>query len=77
VGKIAKEKIAINSRQAVALKRTMEALGRMEEGVSAGQPAEILSIELREAAAACGEITGRSISDDLLGNIFSKFCVGK
>ncbi len=77
IGKIVKEKIAINLRQAVALKRTMEALGRMEEGVSAGQPAEILSIELREAAAACGEITGRSISDDLLGNIFSKFCVGK
>ena len=77
MGKISRERIAVNSRQAMALNRALEALNKMEKDISVGQPAEILSIELREAAAACGEITGRSVEEDLLGHIFSRFCIGK
>ncbi|MDZ7860474.1 MAG: tRNA uridine-5-carboxymethylaminomethyl(34) synthesis GTPase MnmE [Candidatus Krumholzibacteriota bacterium] len=76
-GRVARDKIAVNARQAMALTKALEAIKRMEGDLEAGQPAEILSVELREAAAACGEITGRSIEEDLLDNIFSTFCVGK
>ncbi|HMA76158.1 MAG TPA: tRNA uridine-5-carboxymethylaminomethyl(34) synthesis GTPase MnmE [Candidatus Krumholzibacteriaceae bacterium] len=76
-GRVARDKIAVNSRQAMALTKALQAIKRMKKDLEAGQPAEILSVEIREAAAACGEITGRSIEEDLLDNIFSTFCVGK
>ena len=42
-----------------------------------GAPGEIVAIELRDALAAIGEVTGKAIAEDLLERIFGKFCVGK
>lgn len=44
---------------------------------AAGAPLELVAEELRLAQAALSEITGRFTSDDLLGAIFSRFCIGK
>ena len=50
---------------------------------SMGKPAEtidcadVLAFELREALTALGSVTGEVTTDDLLGEIFSKFCIGK
>jgi len=67
-----------------ARKRHLEALDRASEHFSVGRSAllasragEILAEELRQSHAALGEITGAMSSDDLLGRIFSEFCIGK
>jgi tRNA modification GTPase len=43
----------------------------------AAPPGEIVALELREALAAIGEVTGRQASEELLERIFSRFCIGK
>jgi len=67
-----------------ARKRHIDALGRAAEHFAAGRDAleksragELLAEELRLAQRALGEITGAVSSDDLLGRIFSEFCIGK
>ncbi|MDD3643564.1 MAG: tRNA uridine-5-carboxymethylaminomethyl(34) synthesis GTPase MnmE [Candidatus Krumholzibacteria bacterium] len=76
-GDLARERIAVNARQGIALHRAEAALGRLEEEAVAGSPAEILSVELRDALDAIGEVTGRSAAGRVLDEIFSRFCVGK
>ncbi len=71
------ELIALNIRQGIALRRAMEALERLVTELGNNSPAEILSLELREALDACGEVTGRSAAENILDEIFSKFCIGK
>ena len=56
------------------------ALERVDHGraeLSASGSGELLAEDLREAAEALGEITGKITADDLLGRIFSSFCIGK
>lgn len=74
---ITAERIAVNARQGAALKEALEALGRLRIALDGCAPPEILSVEIRAAAGACGRITGRSIEDRVLDSIFSRFCVGK
>lgn len=76
-GAIRRERIAVNARQAEALREASEALARAEELAESEAPAELLSVELRAAADALGRITGRSVAEDLLEAIFSRFCIGK
>lgn len=66
-----------NPRHAEALERAHAALDRAEAAGRAGAPGEIVALELHEAIAAIGEVTGRSIGDDLLDRIFGRFCIGK
>ena len=65
----------------MARARHLEALLKVETHLSiAGQQiksAELLAEELRIAQTALGSITGEFTPDDLLGEIFSKFCIGK
>ena len=77
VSSINRERIALNIRQGMALRRAEEALERLGRELAANSPAEILSLELREALDACGEVTGGSAADDILDEIFSNFCIGK
>jgi tRNA modification GTPase len=76
-GELGRERIAVNARQAAALREADEALGRLAILIDEGAHAELLSVEARAAADALGKITGRSIAEDLLETIFSKFCIGK
>lgn len=70
--------IAINIRHQASLQHSrtcmIEALKLLENG--SGDP-ELAAIDIREALDALGEITGRVDSEDLLGVIFSRFCIGK
>ncbi len=74
---IRREHIAVNARQADALREARASLERFIAAARDGAPAELLSADLRSAAEACGLITGRSVTEDLLDTIFSRFCIGK
>ena len=66
-----------NPRHVEALERARAALARAAGAARDGAPGEIVSLELREALACLGEVTGRTLGDDLLERIFARFCVGK
>jgi tRNA modification GTPase len=66
-----------NARHAEALTRARAALARAAAAGRDGAPGEIVALELRESLAAIGEVTGKSIGDDLLDRIFQRFCIGK
>ena len=66
------------TRHVHALQRAREHLQRAQAlGAGAGTALELLAEELRRAHDALGEITGAFSADDLLGEIFSRFCIGK
>lgn len=69
--------VAINARHQACLKRAQAALDAASETLQGGMGAEFVSIELRDAMEAIGEIAGRIDTEDLLGEIFSSFCIGK
>jgi tRNA modification GTPase len=69
--------LVTNVRHRDALKRTEEALRRAEAASLAQAPIEITALELRDAMSCLGEITGETCTDELLDDIFSRFCIGK
>ncbi|HNX90116.1 MAG TPA: tRNA uridine-5-carboxymethylaminomethyl(34) synthesis GTPase MnmE [Paludibacteraceae bacterium] len=69
--------IVNNMRHYEALMNALSAIQRVSEGISSGIPADFLSRDIRECMYHLGEITGQISSDEILGNIFGKFCIGK
>lgn len=69
--------IVTNSRHYQALIKTQEALNKVLESLDSGVTGDFLAMDIREALHHLGEITGEITTDDLLDNIFSKFCIGK
>jgi tRNA modification GTPase len=66
-----------NPRHIEALERARDSLARATGAAQAGLPGEIVALELRAGLSCLGEVTGRTLGDDLLDRIFSRFCVGK
>ena len=66
-----------NARHYEALVRAQEAIKRVQEGLSMQISGEFLSMDLQDCLSALGEITGQITSQEVLNNIFSKFCIGK
>lgn len=66
-----------NPRHHEALMRVQQALMQVSQGLEAGIPADLLAVDLRDALYHLGSITGEVVSDDILDNIFSRFCIGK
>lgn len=66
-----------NVRHLDALKRSHKALEEVKAGMSAGLTGDLLSIDIRTVLHFIGEITGEISTDEVLGNIFGKFCIGK
>ncbi len=60
-----------------ALRRAREHIAAGLEARRAGWPDDCVAIDVREAAAALGEVTGESVTDDLVAHVFGDFCVGK
>ena len=69
--------IVTNLRHLEALKHALEAIRRVKEGLEIGISHDFLSQDIRECMFYLGEITGQITTDEILGNIFSKFCIGK
>jgi len=66
-----------NERQAQALRRALEGVTRAAEALSLGMTPDAVLTDVEEAMTAIGEITGRSIREDITARIFERFCVGK
>lgn len=71
------ERLVTRPRQRDALRRAADALAAAQGGVLAAAPIELIAEDLTAALAALGEITGDGVGDDLLAEIFSRFCIGK
>lgn len=66
-----------NIRHYTALKNCAEALQEVITGLENSIPGDLMAIDIRRGIAEIGSITGEITTDDLLGNIFSRFCIGK
>lgn len=66
-----------NARHYEAISRAHEAVCRVQNGLREGLSGELLSLDLQDCLAALGEVTGQVTSQEVLNNIFSKFCIGK
>lgn len=71
------ETIVTNSRHYDALLKALEEINKVQEGIDAGLSSDLMAIDIRQALYYFGEITGEITNDDLLGNIFANFCIGK
>lgn len=69
--------IISNVRHYEALKKAAEALDRVVEGIENHLTQDLLAQDLRESLHHLGEITGEITTDEILGNIFRNFCIGK
>lgn len=66
-----------NARHKDALVSTVEAIKRAKKGIADKVPSEFIALEVRTALNALSEIIGLTHTEDILGRIFSKFCIGK
>ena len=66
-----------NLRHETLLRESLERLGKASEAIPAGVPHEMLLLDLYGALGAIDRLTGATSVDDILGNIFSRFCIGK
>jgi tRNA modification GTPase len=72
------ETIVSNARHHAALLQTAAALERAQEGLYGHTTADFIAMDIREAMRQLGQITGQiDVDTDILGAIFSKFCIGK
>ncbi len=69
--------LVTNIRHVAALRKTSESLGKVLDGIDNPVTSDFLAMDIRQALHHLGEITGSVSTDDLLDNIFSKFCIGK
>jgi tRNA modification GTPase len=69
--------IITNVRHYEALEKALAAMNRANEGLKSGLPGDLLAQDIRETLHYLGEITGEITNDEVLGNIFKNFCIGK
>jgi tRNA modification GTPase len=69
--------LVANARQVESLVRAREALEHAHATLRSGAPVDLASGDVRAAIAAYGEVTGETVTEDVLDGIFARFCVGK
>ncbi len=76
-GNFENEAIISNARHYEALHKAFEAMENVEKGLDEHIPTDLLSTDIKMAIHYIGEITGEVTTDEILSNIFGKFCIGK
>lgn len=71
------ETIVTNTRHYDSLIKALEEIQKVQYGLDMGISADLMAIDIRQALFYFGEITGQVTNDELLGNIFANFCIGK
>ena len=69
--------LAINQRQKACLIRVVQSLDNVQITIADQLPLDFWTIDLRDAISAIGEITGEEVTESVLDQIFSRFCIGK
>ena len=69
--------VVTNSRHYSILNNALNEIQNVYEGLQNGVSTDLLAVDVRQALYHFGELTGEITNDELLGNIFSKFCIGK
>ena len=69
--------IVTNSRHLDLLSKTLNEIKKIKLSIKQNIPSDLLSIEIKQASYFLGELTGEISNDEVLGNIFSMFCIGK
>lgn len=71
------ETIVTNTRHYDSLLKALEAIQKVKFGLQTDLPSDLMAIDIKEALYHFGTITGQVTNDELLGNIFTNFCIGK
>lgn len=71
------EPITGNPRHRDLFRRALAHVVEAREAAQQGLPADLIAIDVTEAVSTLGEVTGETVTEDLLGSIFGNFCVGK
>lgn len=69
--------IVTNARHYDSLNKALEEIKKVQDGLQNNLSGDLLAIDIRQALYYFGEITGQVTNDELLGNIFANFCIGK
>jgi tRNA modification GTPase len=69
--------IVSNSRHFEALNKALVEINNVQKGINDKLSSDLIAIDIRQALFYLGEITGKVTTEDLLGNIFANFCIGK
>lgn len=71
------ELLAINARHKALINKAKEALQKAIDTINSGMPIDVIAIYIKDILEELGKITGESVTDDIISEIFSKFCLGK
>ena len=71
------ELLVINSRHKALISKAIVSLNKAIDTLNAGMPVDVIAIYIKEILEELGKITGESVTDDIISEIFSKFCLGK
>jgi tRNA modification GTPase len=71
------ETIVTNTRHYDSLLKALEEIQKVKYGLQTNLPSDLMAIDIKQALYYFGEITGQVTNDELLGNIFANFCIGK
>ena len=77
LGDMPRGELLTNARQADAVARALAAIGAAREALAGGMTPDAVLTDAENALEALGELNGKSIREDLVATIFSRFCVGK
>lgn len=66
-----------NVRHKFLLEKTEDSLEKAQEAIETGIPVDLISVDIRDAWRYLGEITGDTVEEDIVTEIFSRFCIGK
>ena len=71
------ETIVTNTRHYDSLLKALEEIQKVKFGLQSNLSSDLMAIDIKQALYYFGEITGEVTNDELLGNIFANFCIGK
>ncbi len=77
IGQIGDNTIVSNARHYEALSNSLKSIREIEQGFKKGIPSDLIATDIRQALYHLGSITGEVSTEEILGNIFGKFCIGK
>lgn len=66
-----------NTRQRDSLLKAADALTRAKDGLLSGMPYDLLYVDLEDVLSALGEVVGLTVQEEIIDQVFARFCVGK